>query len=429
MKSDSVVVIGDGWAALAAVGFLASSGIEVRWVAGQNARMISPLSSFQTSKAAWACLELAQRLEIPLGAPEEGCWLREYRNKTFRKPPWMKSSDPAQQAEHRDAVLWAPERRIASLLSSQVSLTLGEIEESFRNALAEKGYVSLQRQEKAPVVGIEAFESAKDREDPSCVSSPCLKVSLANGEEILATQVIYADQWRSLRALKGLPQSLKFTQKREPVGAVQVVLDHRAPVGGGARENFYAALHRENGDSIERNLWGYFSTQGTRSYWTLCLSEEEVEDNHGIAKKLRRLKSSLDRMFSDPTFLPPGCQKFTDTLVSEQVRLVEEAFFSGGEMLLEPILLPSLPGVAFLTDAYGPSAAWEQVVALLGVNVQEAHLTLEGEAESLQDSVLESSSEARSESSEVSQSLSVLAGSPAPEDASAQAEGMHLSHA
>src|ERR1051325_11324260 len=91
--SDSpVVVAGDGWAALAAVGFLASSGMPVRWIVGSGTRLLSPLPSFEPGPGlkGWELLARAVGRD-DVGEPAYGTYHREFRNKAFREPAWSRS--------------------------------------------------------------------------------------------------------------------------------------------------------------------------------------------------------------------------------------------------------------------------------------------------------------------------------------------------
>jgi len=396
MNTDPIVVVGDGWAALAAVGFLASSGVEVRWIEGSGTKMTAPLASMastvgmeskeglESDRALDICSELGRQLGVSLGEHQQGSFIREYRNKSFRQPPWMKAPEPVARLEVRNQTLWAPETRIASVLSARYSIPLLEVEERFREALLNQRFRNLQRITGVPMSSLqpEVREDGEGR-DPNC-DEITLVVGLANGQFIRCRQVIYADRWSLLRKLAGFPKSMKFIQKRDPVGALQAVFEHKSPVGLGVSESFYAPLHKENGEEIERNLWGYFSSDGMRSFWTLCLAEDEVENNHEIAKKFRRLKSTLDRIFTGDVFVPrvlpqvlqapekpENTAKFTANILREQVRLVEDALYAAGDVVTEPVVIPQLPGVLFLTDGYGPAAALQQVGAMLGIGVLE----------------------------------------------------------
>ena len=136
---------------------------------------------------------------------------------------------------------------------------------------------------------------------------------------------------------------------------------------------FFAALHRESGDRLDRHFWGYFSADGTRSVWTLGLATEEAEDNHQIAKKLRKLKASLDKIFKGSDLIPEGKQSFSDTLIGEQFRFVEEAIFAQGSPPEAPLSMKQVSGIQFMTDAYGPARALQQVGhALLDAEIPQA---------------------------------------------------------
>ena len=93
MNLAPIVVVGNGWSALAAVGFLASSGAEVRWIEGSGTKMTAPLSSMEWGTALDLCSELGRLLGVELGEYQQGSFIREYRNKAFRQPPWMKAPE------------------------------------------------------------------------------------------------------------------------------------------------------------------------------------------------------------------------------------------------------------------------------------------------------------------------------------------------
>ncbi len=342
--------------------------------------MTSALSCLEFGAALDIYSELGRQLGVELGEYQQGSFIREFRNKAFRQPPWMKAPVPAARVQVRDEVLWAPEVRIANSVSAKFSVPMVEVEEKFREALLNRRFRNLQRIEGVPMSGLQPQILNQETGVEDEGNDAFLVVDLANGQSIRCQQVIYADRWSLLRKLEGFPKILKFIQKRNPTAVLQAVFDHKVPVGLGVSESFYASIHKENGEEIERNLWGYFSSDGMRSFWTLCLAEEEVENNHEIAKKFRRLKSTLDRIFTGDVFIPRASErldslgrpeniaKFTANIVGEQVKLVEEAIFAAGEIVTDPVTLPQLPGVMFLTDGYGPIAAMQQVGAMLGVD-------------------------------------------------------------
>jgi len=359
MNSKPVVVVGDGWAALGSVGFLVSSGIEVRWVTGTGARMMAPLACLEEGPGVRVWAELASKLSIDCGKPQQGSFVREFRNKAFRQPAWTKSPTPQIRAEVRDEVLWAPERRFVGAFDARFELTLGEIEEEMRKRLTSLNFPNLKKFEGVP---ISTLKKEKDQ---------VTAITLGSGEEIQCEQVIYADRWGLLPKLEGLPRPLAFLRKREPTGVLQANFRHDPPVGAGVLESFFAPLHRESGETVERHAWGCFSSDGKRSTWTLCLAPDQVEDNHEIAKKLRRLKSTLDKIFSNNGFISAENTSFSATLVEEQLLFSEELVFSEGVPPSEPLTHPTLSGILFLTDGYGPSWAFHQVGTALGIEAKD----------------------------------------------------------
>src|SRR4051794_21271833 len=100
MSSEPVVVIGDGWSALGAVGFLVLAQRQVVWIAGTGTRILPPLASLEWGPGVKAWAELASKLGVECGECHQGHFLREFRNKAFRAPVPEK-------------VLWTPESRLA----------------------------------------------------------------------------------------------------------------------------------------------------------------------------------------------------------------------------------------------------------------------------------------------------------------------------
>jgi hypothetical protein len=354
-ENQSIVVIGDGWAALGLVGFLAHAGRSVSWVTGTGSRIVSPMpgvkagseSGFEeTGGAIWS--QLASDFSIEAGTLTEGSFLREFRNKAFREPVWMKAPTPEDRRESRNELLWAPERVFAPAFEARMQLSLAEIEQGVREKLAQMPNV--RRIEGVPVQSIQA----QDQKIQS--------VTLATSEVIACERVFYADRWNAISQIEGLPKgALSFARKREPMCVLQASLVHETPVATGVQESFFGSISREAGEETERHVWGYFTSDGTKSFWTICLSSEEAEDNHAIAKKLRRMKNSLDKMFTGTSWIPEGKADFLSNVRSEQVRFEESILFSEGEDPRDAISLERLEGIYFLTDGYGPTSALRQV--------------------------------------------------------------------
>mgnify|MGYP001599977190 CR=1 FL=1 len=78
-------------------------------------------------------------------------------------------------------------------------------------------------------------------------------------------------------------------------------------------------------------------------------------------------------MFVGTAWLPEGKTEFMQNILpegGEQVLFHESVVLGEGDTVLEPITVPKLEGVCFLTDGYGPSAAALQVDAAFGYAAQ-----------------------------------------------------------
>jgi hypothetical protein len=386
----SIVIIGDGWAALGLAGFLArqSDGSKkITWISGSGSRIVSPMPSVETGfeekgGAVWALL--ANEYSLDAGPLTEGSFVREFRNKAFREPVWMKAPTPEDRREARNELLWGPERALSPLFEARFQLTLAEIDGRVREKLAEMPNV--RRIEGVPLQSVQT----KDGKIES--------VTIASGEVIACEQMFFADRWVGLSQIEGFPKGLTFTRKREPMCVLQAVFVHEQPVGVGVQESFFGSVQREAGEEVERHVWGYFSSDGMKSFWTICLSSDEAEDNHAIAKKLRRMKNSLDKMFTGPSWIPEGKADFLSNVRSEQVRFEESILFSEGEDPREAITIDRIEGLYFLTDGYGPTSALRQVDTAL--RAAGAGLVYPQAADASPDASPETSSEEPSASSE-----------------------------
>jgi hypothetical protein len=215
-------------------------------------------------------------------------------------------------------------------------------------------------------------------------------VKLGSGEIVAADSVLFADRWTEIAGLVGLPKGISQSELhmrgRNPVGVIQATWTHRKAIHETVLEGFFGTLHRESGETFDRHVLGYFSDDRKESYWTVCMGSEESEDNHEIAKKLRRIKQALNKMFVGPEWgidsIPAGTGQFQagktgefqagktgefmDTVESEHVRFEERCLFSGGK-LMGPVNLGQassahrLEGLTFLTDGYGISHSLSQV--------------------------------------------------------------------
>lgn len=352
------VVIGDGWAALAAVGFLAHSGRDVNWIAGSGAKLIAPLPGLDNGSGAVVLSSLARVLQVDIGSFRSGMFLREFKNKSFHP---FKSDD-----------LWAPEKRISDELKGRFQIDLCEVERLFRERLSASA--SIKRWDGIPVTEINTNDG--------------ISVMLASGDEIRAESALFADRWTLLSTIKGLPKVLNsfgrekqsvrignINREFKPMGVIQVLFTHILPVGNKVDEGFCSITYKEKNEEFDRHVWGYFSAEGCRSVWTLFLTPEETEDNHEIAKKLRKIKQTLNRTFCSPEWLPGKVDEFLQTVREERFRFEDAAVFSCGSAFENPFIVPDSPKMAFATDGFGVSSALVQskqyVNAILDLPVQE----------------------------------------------------------
>lgn len=354
--NQSTIVIGEGWSAIASVGFLASSGQSVIWISGTGSRNLPPLPFLEAGAAAQGWSELLKRLLIIDEAPQSGHYLREFRNKSFARAPWHKAPTLSDRIQVRDEMIWASEARFAPAFEARFELSFGELEEKIREKL-----LSMENVKHLTGVPVTGFEHSSTEGDAP------ISVLLASGEKVHGLRVIFADRWTSLIGMEGLPKGNSLNRNRAPFGLLQAEFRHtHAMAHTTMQEAFYSLMHKDPGEEDARSMWGYFMDEGKRSIWSVTLAEDECEDNHSIAKKLRRIKQTLDRMFTGSEWLPENMKTFMESVESEQVRFVEACVFSKTDVLTEASTLPKTPHLSFITDGFGPSAAMLQTLSLLG---------------------------------------------------------------
>jgi len=250
------LVVGDGWAAMAAVGFLATlpknlteegvTSSNVLWILNSGAHAMAPLPFFESGVGAFAGQNFAQRLGVTPDEPQSGHYLREFRNRSFARPPWHKSPTPEMRAETRMEWLWAPETRIAPIFESRFEMPLGELELKIREKIATLPNVRILSD--VPVTG---FEFSDEAETES-------KVIIANGAKIPFARGIWADRWVGLGGIEGLPKGAGLSRNREAVGILQGVFTHKtAMVQQSMQEGFFSTTHKDAGEEFSRAVWGY----------------------------------------------------------------------------------------------------------------------------------------------------------------------------
>lgn len=319
------VVLGNGWSALGVLSQSLQMGRKALWLTGTGSHyfpLLPVLSGNEAAEAGQKIFSIIQRE----GAILEGCWVREYRNKAFHIPRWVQDSEEREN-------FWEAER---GWLQVEQMRWEGrhwvEMESDLRQLLESSELI--QKESHTVLQKITPTESA-------------WRLELADGRQVSCQNVWIGDRLHALHEVEGIPRPIAFFRGRSPHGVLQVVFSHAKAQEFGWEEAIYAPLGREAGESVQRHVWGYFFDQGQRSVWTVVIAPEEAEDNHQVAKKLRKVKQALDKIF-------PG---FLERIDSEQVRYEEGSLYTSGKPVREPVAMPGMPGVFLMTDGYGPSLA------------------------------------------------------------------------
>lgn len=361
----SIIIIGEGWAAQTAALLASESYSSIHWVSGSGAHLLPATSSMPMGSGA-VYLEKMYNSLVQSGAIEgeaaeliRGSFLREFRNKAFREPVWTASPTPDFKQESLMEWLWEGEINLPAIFEVRFQDSQLEIFEAIRSYLLKKE--SIKRYEGFPAAAIEKSVDGQ------------FSVTLANGEKISSDQVIYADRLSNLRQIQGVSgiktgktmKVLDFERKMKPLSAVQLLINHQMPIGAGVVEHFFMPLHRESEDTHVHQVWGYFTQDGSRSIWTVILDSQDAEDNHAVAKRIRRMKQTLNRTFTEG-WLPTGTQELTQLTASEQVRMEENVIFACEEKLEVPchVLIGSEP-IPLLLEGFGPGVAIETATRLM----------------------------------------------------------------
>ncbi len=348
-------VIGNGWSAILSLGLYASQNKKAIWIPGTGAHALPPLPIFEAGVASEVWKKVLNALSISNDEPQVGNTLREFRHKSFVRPAWTKSPTREMKIEVRDEILWGPEKRAVPVFEARFELSAGEMEEKIREVLTQHPNILW-----IPGVPVKSFSLENETKI----------VHLSNGEDVPCTHVWFADRWSSLIGMEGIPKASVLTRNRDPMGILQAEFTHSKKLtNSDMQESFFGVTHKDPGEDIVRSVFGYFMEGGAKSVWTVFLAENESEDNHAIAKKYRRIKQTLERMFNQPEWLPEGCKDFFETVSDETAVFESDFVFADGEEILEPQKLGKSDAIRFLTDACGPSAAAVQVAHSVGVEL------------------------------------------------------------
>lgn len=354
--SATITVIGSGWSALSAVALLLERGQQVQWLTHSGSHWQWPLTAVQEGEGLALLQELNVAYGLDLGSFESGPFLREFRGKSFQAPSW----------EDEPEVLWAPEQHLVRVPAVCYEKNLADAEKTLRAAV--EGHPSLVQ-----VTGVGVKRIAE--------KEGSLEVILSSGDSYLSDHIWWAAPWTQLKVVEGLERSiqlptlekpkgtLRFSDlesRLHPTGALQVRFQHAPGVQSGLRESFCMTPHKDSGDTVERHLWGYLSSDGRESFWTLLLSAHETEDNHEIAKKLRKFKQTLQRIFRTVGWLAED-RDLQSTLQSEQVFFEQNALWGTKLHLNGPVTVgikSSSNTVQLLTDGLGLTDSLNQLARL-----------------------------------------------------------------
>lgn len=347
-----VIVIGNGAGALASAGELARRGEKVYWFSGTGTRLFSvfPFLEFSESIEGWQ--SFANHYGIELSEMQRGNFLREFRNKGFRAPLWTQAPTPSDRKEVMLETLWEPELSLVGRLDAGFGRSWVDIEEDLRTAVSSSENI-IRKEGNYPL----SISEEKGE----------WTASLEDGSAIQFSRLIYADRLDRLREVKGIPKKIIDGLRKYPrYSAVQLLLKHKKPVSVGLTEGFMFELQREPGEELQRHAFGGFFSGGSKSLWTVLLTSDELEDNHLISKRLRRIKQALNKAFQRPDWIddPHGKADFTEFTDSETVRVEESAVLDSKIREFLPVVWEGTP-VHFVADGLGPVASMQQLGMIL----------------------------------------------------------------
>jgi hypothetical protein len=164
------------------------------------------------------------------------------------------------------------------------------------------------------------------------------------------------------------------------VSALQVVFHHSEPLLQSLEAGIVIPMNRDSGETFDRDVLGYF-VEPTLSIWTVFLQADEIEENHEIMKKLRKMKQSLNRAFDSPDFLPNGKKDFMATVEKEQVR------FEAGFLVIDGEFNPSVANTDYvlLNDSFGLTSALEEIAYRFNIPALEFNVEMSASAVEVDD--------------------------------------------
>lgn len=347
-SSAPILVFGEGSASVFLITQLLKRNQKVVWVQDSGSQIWPVMPHVKSELALGAMLDSYQLVsnEVFANPIEKGIAHRVFRNKGFKLPVWKRTTNAAAQQSAFEEMVWTPEQTAIGVTELRIAdLSTMKIEEALREAIDASPL--LQKVEIAPVIDLELL-------------NPGGKIHFSNGSVIEFQQLFYCGPLSDLKANPKLSNVLKYQVAKAKVGtavsALQVVFHHSEPLLQSLETGLVIPMNRDSGETFDRDVLGYF-VEPNRSVWTVFLQADEVEENHEIMKKLRKLKQSLNKAFDGPDFLPLGKKDFMATVDKEQVR------FEPGFVVIEGEFKQTATNADFilLNDSFGLSFALEQI--------------------------------------------------------------------
>lgn len=359
-----VLVFGDGSASVFLIAQLIKNEESIIWVKDSGSQ-VWPVMPHVKSELALSCLMngyQALNPDVSVSRVETGVTHRVFRNKGFKPPVWKRYSDLDQQQKGLEESVWNPEQAYLGIQEYRsAELNPVKIEQELR--LMMDSHPHVQKVEMAPVVEFEVFDQGG-------------KLQFSNGKKVEFKQLYYCGPLSELKSIPKLSTVMKAQVSKakvsSSVSALQVVFHHSKALKQNFANGLMIPMNRDSGEKFDRDVLGYFA-EPNRSIWTVFLEADEIEENHEIMKKLRKMKQALNKAFDSPEFLPENCKDFLSTIEKEQVR------FEPGYLVTEGEFKTSAANADYvlLNDSFGLTHALEQIATRFDLQKIEFNLDSE----------------------------------------------------
>lgn len=343
-NEESIVVVGDGWSALGLVASLIQKEEKVTWILGSGVAPFSVLPTISNEEGIsfWSKLFYTHCLIEQM--PTEGHFLREYRKSSFQQPEWKKGSEEEDRKLTFNEKLTDAEKTLIPFNEAAFEKPLPDLEIALRNKVLG-----------SPLVKLNATGRISEMTDD--------QIFFSEGKPVKYSKCFYADSLTSAIDILGAPKfSASFRGKNRQT-LLQVITEHPKLLQSFHLNGFFGPTNRDAGEEISKNIFGGFFDDGQKSVWNLLLSEGDAEDNQLIAKKLRRMKQSLDKMFSGPEVVQNG-KAFSETWTSESVHFIENSIFYKSTPPSECLVYGKNKNIYYLTDGFGMAEVGNQLERL-----------------------------------------------------------------